>query len=488
MTVAAIQIVCAALAIYVTLLSLRCSSLPGWRDQRWFMLSALSAAAYSTLDISTTVGASDSVVLWCVRLNMLVGGVHVFAWIRYSDEQLGARRGRFRGLEWIPILIGFISLLPGTTYSSVVRAHFAPFGLVYRDPIPTPFGETMFAVLLGGIVAVALRYAFAWRRGIPFAGSHLFALCALIIMIVNDSLGCTGMASTPNLIDLGFILPVCVVSYLLTTRITKNARDLAELRDHLERQVEERTQALSHTQKLLHRSEKLAALGQLAAGVAHEVNSPAAAAMSNLRYLCDCQRKASTWPEDAGDCLAESISSMERIARLARQLLNAGRLAAAPLTSESVRLAPVARESIRTSRARCDDGIHLAVDVDEDLTALGNESALVQVLVNLIVNGAQAIPMERRNGLVTVRGERSPGRVRLVVEDNGVGMAPEILRHAFEPFFTTKPVGVGTGLGLAISRGLLHSLGGDLRLEGSIGGGTRAVVDLPEAAPQFGRA
>ena len=108
----------------------------------------------------------------------------------------------------------------------------------------------------------------------------------------------------------------------------------------------------------------------------------------------------------------------------------------------------------------------------------------MQVLVNLILNGAQAIPEERRDGLVVVRGERSPGRVRLVVEDDGAGMAPEVLRRAFEPFFTTKPFGVGTGLGLAVSRGLLHGLGGDLRFEGAAGGGTRAVVDLPEAPRQ----
>jgi two-component system cell cycle sensor histidine kinase/response regulator CckA len=293
--------------------------------------------------------------------------------------------------------------------------------------------------------------------------------------------------STPYLIDLGFVAPIAALSYCVTARFTSDARALALLREDLERLVEERTEALAQTQERLLqsqaqllRSEKLAAVGQLAAGVAHEVNNPAAAVAANLTYLADRCRGSDRWPEDALECLAECTSSVARITRIVRQLLDAGRLAVAPTAAEPVRLAQVVRESLRTAGARCGERVRFAADVDEDLAALANGDALVQVLVNLILNGAQAIP-EGRRGLVTVRGERAPGRVRLLVEDNGVGMAPEVARRAFEPFFTTKPFGVGTGLGLAVSRGLLHGLGGDLRFEVAAGGGTRAVVDLPEA-------
>ena len=481
-TIAAIQIACAALAIYVAVLSLRFSIAPGWRDQRWFALAAVSAAAYSGLDISTTVGASDTVVVWCVRGDMLVAGVHAFAWIRYSDEYLGARRGPLRALHWIPIVIGLITLVPGTVYSGEVRTHgFAPLGLAYRDPVPTPFGEALFALMLCAFVLLALRYALAWRRGVPHAGLHLFAFAILIVMILNDVLVSAGVLSTPNLADLGFILPIGAVAYSLTARFTSDARDLAELRGHLERQVEERTRALARAQEQLHRSEKLAALGQLAAGVAHEVNNPAAAAVANLRYLLDDRGKEGAWPEDAGECLAECLASIQRITSIAGQLLDAGRLAAAPVPAEPVFLAQVVRESVRTARARLGDRVPLAVEVDERLVVVAHGSLLAQVLVNLVVNGAQAIPEEQRDGLVTVRGERIGGRVRLLVEDNGAGMAPEVLRRVFEPFFTTKPFGSGTGLGLAISRGLMQSLGGDLRLESVLARGTRAVVELADA-------
>jgi CheY-like chemotaxis protein len=83
---------------------------------------------------------------------------------------------------------------------------------------------------------------------------------------------------------------------------------------------------------------------------------------------------------------------------------------------------------------------------------------------------------------VVVRAEPYAQNVRIVVEDNGTGMEPEVMRRAFEPFFTTKPFGSGTGLGLAVSRGLVASLGGDLRLESEPGKGTRAIVELARAA------
>ena len=490
---ATIALASAALAVYVAALSRRFSLAPGWRDQRWFALAALTVAVFAALDVSATSRWPDAAVIWCSRGQVLMAGIHIFAWIRYSDERLGARPGRSRAvLDLIPLVFGISGLVPGVFFRDAVRSHtFAPLGLTYRDVVPTWFGEVALALLLGNFVVIATRWALAWRRGLPQAGMHLASLTFLIVMVANDALVTMHVLATPYLIDLGFVGPIAAIAYSVTARFTGDARALVLLRDKLERLVEERTQALAQTQeRLLHsqgqllRSEKLAAVGQLAAGVAHEVNNPAAAVAANLRYLAECRRGGERWPEDGLECLTESVNSMERITRIVRQLLDAGRLAAAPAPAEPVRLAPVARESVRTSQARCGDRVRLVVDVDESLTALANGSALVQVLVNLILNGAQAIPEERRDGLVVVRGERSPGRVRLVVEDDGAGMAPEVLRRAFEPFFTTKPFGVGTGLGLAVSRGLLHGLGGDLRFEGAAGGGTRAVVDLPEAPRQ----
>ncbi len=486
---ATIALAAAALAVHVAVLSRRMSLAPGWHDQRWFSLAALTVAVFTALDISATIGVPAPVVIWCSRGQIVMAGIHVFAWIRYSDEHLGgAAPGRLRALlDRVPLAVGFSALIPGVVFHDAVRFHvFAPLGVTYQDVVPTLFGEGVLALLLGFFLVLALRYALAWRRGVPHAAVTLSSLAFLTTMVANDALVASGVLQTPYLIDIGFIVPIGAVAYSLTARFTNDARDLAHLRERLERLVEDRTAALAVVRERLHRSEKLAALGQLAAGVAHEVNNPAAALAANLGYLLESHQRDGGWPEDAAECLAESMVSTERITHIVRQLLDAGRLAAVPVKSEPVRLAPLARESVRTSIARCGDRVRLAVDVDEGLTVLAHESMLVQVLVNLIVNGVQAVPDARRDGLVTIRGERTPGQVRLVVEDNGVGMDPGVMQRVFEPFFTTKPFGSGTGLGLAVSRGLVHSLGGDLRFESASGGGTRAVVELPEAPESAG--
>ena len=108
---------------------------------------------------------------------------------------------------------------------------------------------------------------------------------------------------------------------------------------------------------------------------------------------------------------------------------------------------------------------------------------LLQVVANLVANAVQSISDHRGDGHVIIRATEAGDRVQLHVEDNGCGMEPDVLRRVFEPFFTTKPFGSGTGLGLAVSRGLVLSLGGDLRLESTPRQGTRATIELLQADP-----
>jgi signal transduction histidine kinase len=231
--------------------------------------------------------------------------------------------------------------------------------------------------------------------------------------------------------------------------------------------------------KALHQAEKLAALGQFAAGVAHEVNNPAAVVTGNLKYLVEEIDRSSSLPADARECIADALAATRRIAGIARQLLDSGRLASSTLPAEHLPLAPLVEECLRTARATGGPRVRIESRIPAELTALVPRDSLAQVLLNLVLNGVQAIPAERADGLVTVRGEHRQDRVRLTVEDNGCGMTEEVLRRAFEPFFTTKPFGEGTGLGLAVSRGLVAALAGDLRLESRPGAGTHAVLELP---------
>jgi CheY-like chemotaxis protein len=188
-------------------------------------------------------------------------------------------------------------------------------------------------------------------------------------------------------------------------------------------------------------------------------------------------------PGPSRDALGESKTAMQRIAVIVRQLLDAGRLAASPESRTTVSLRKLADGAFAVARARLGQRVRLENEIAEGTFALAGEGVLAQVVVNLVVNAVQAIPDHRSDGHVVVRAERAGDRVRLLVEDDGPGMPPEILRRVFEPFFTTKPFGSGSGLGLAVSRGLVASLGGDLRLESTPGQGTRAIVELALAEP-----
>jgi C4-dicarboxylate-specific signal transduction histidine kinase len=477
----AVAVMVSALSIYVAALSRRFSLAPGWQDQRWFSLVALSAGVFTALNVPIMTLESRALVVMCSRFQLFVGTLHAAAWIRYTGEYLhqpADRKGRWlvRGV----LALGAAALVPGLVYTDAVRLRtFAPIQVVYRDPVTTWLGDVVLAGVLASMLLVLVRFARAARRGTPHATVHAVALGALLILAANDALDAAGIVSGPYLIDIAYVIPIGVVGYVLTARFAADARALAAIRAHLETLVERRTQELGRTQEALLRSEKLAALGQLAAGVAHEVSSPAAVVAANLEYL-EQQLTEGRTPAEGLECIRESSVALRRIGSITRQLLNAGQLAASGTTSDRVAVAEVARDALATARTRCPAHVQLVAAVPAELWASGQEDMLHQVLVNLIVNGAQAVP-EGRPGKVEIRGQRRDGHVLITVEDDGQGMPPEILRRVFEPFFTTKPFGSGTGLGLAVSRGLIAGLWGDLRLDSQVGRGTRAVIELAEA-------
>jgi signal transduction histidine kinase len=264
--------------------------------------------------------------------------------------------------------------------------------------------------------------------------------------------------------------------------VVDESRSLADLRRHLEQEVAARTAELTASQAALLRAEKLASLGQFSAGVSHEVANPAAVVSANLRYLEEALQGGAAPPADALECLAESREAVDQIALVTRQLLDASRFAAAPV-SPGARV-PVA-EAVARARAgsgRLLEGHRVEVEVAPGLAAVAQLDVLARVLEQLLDNAARAV-RPGRPGAIAIRAAASLGRARIVVEDDGVGMSEETLRRAFDPYFSTRPFGTGRGLGLAVARGLVHSMRGDLRLESAPGRGTRAIVEVPLAEP-----
>lgn len=483
---AAFAVASASLGIGLALMVHWITRSPGLEEERPFAAVALTAGLSAAANFHWSLPVSQEAALLAARIQILLLGLHVVAWHRYACRSLRLEPGLpCRLVLGTTLGAALLGLVPGLVYSGEVAEHEVA-GIRYLDLRPTAAGMAIMAVFVLSAGYVALRFAQAIRKGGGGNRQSLVPLLALISIIgmgAHDGLVTSGLLHTPYLLDFGFLVPIAGAGYALVSRFSADASALRALRSTLEAQVVERSAELARAQEALHRSEKLAALGQLAAGIAHELNNPTAAVAANLEFI-QAHLESTGAPRDARDAARESRESMDRVARTVRQLLDAGRAAlSAPEERVPVSLAAVSEAAARSAVARFGTRVRVADLVPSSLFALGQERALSHVVGHLVANGVQAIPPGKRDGQVVLRGEREGDRVRLVVEDNGAGFTEEALRRLFEPYFSTRAFGAGAGLGLAVSRGLVASLGGELRLQSLPGHGTQAVVELDASEP-----
>ncbi len=235
--------------------------------------------------------------------------------------------------------------------------------------------------------------------------------------------------------------------------------------------------------RMLH-SERLAAIGQISAGIAHELMNPVAYMTQNISALRGeletlgkfIRPKLAEQPDkDVGrtlDDLPSLLADIETGATHIRQVALGIRAQARGDDGEaSCDLADVAGFAAKLASAEVRTRARLRV-TGGPLKVRGSPVKVTQILLNLIVNSAQAMEGAGRAGLIEVDWAEREGKVMAKVRDNGAGIPVELREKVFEPLFTTKPVGVGTGLGLAICRELMRGMGGDIRLESEVGKGT----------------
>ena len=482
---AAIAIAAGAVAVHVGLMAWRFAMAPGWGEQRWFSLVAFSAATYAFCNVATSLGLSDGVVVAFSHVQIASIPVQAWAWLGYVGAYTGRRPGRRERLGAAALLgLAALSLVPGLALDGTVQDHVVPgLSITYRDAVPTTLGQAIFILVLIPTAVILARLVAARRAGLPHSTIHLASFASLGLFGVNDGLVAAGFYPGLYLLDVGLVVPIGALSYSLAQRFVRDARDLHALRDRLEALVEERTAQLGETREALHQSEKLAALGQFAAGVAHEVNNPASVVTSSLNYLEECLAGGAAAPQDAHDTALEAISAMQRINGLVRRLVDSGRIASVPTAGAATSVRRAVGLAFDDVRARSGERITFQLADSPDLHARLRPEVLSQVLAALLGNAVEAVP-DGRSGRVDVALEPAEdGRLRLAISDDGAGMSPEVLRHAFEPFFTTRGEGKGSGLGLPVARALVESLGGELRLESRPGQGTTATLTLPEAPP-----
>jgi signal transduction histidine kinase len=225
------------------------------------------------------------------------------------------------------------------------------------------------------------------------------------------------------------------------------------------------TASLKHHQEQLVESEKLAGIGRLAAGVAHEINNPLGVILGYAKLM----RK------QANPAAAEDLGVIEEETLRAKAIVDGLLDLSRPLPggAERVDLRALSDDVVsRLREARLLDGV--GVSVDGAASAPGHPEKLRQVLVNLVRNAAEAAGAGGRISVVLTERD---GTAEIAIEDSGPGIPPELRPRLFEPFFTTKPS--GTGLGLAVSRAIARAHGGDLAADAATGGGARFALRLP---------
>jgi two-component system NtrC family sensor kinase len=238
-------------------------------------------------------------------------------------------------------------------------------------------------------------------------------------------------------------------------------------------------------QQQLVQSEKMAAIGQLVSGVAHELNNPLAS-ISAFAQLMISDGNLSPDDRHAADVISNEA---KRAARIVHNLLTFARQHKSEKT-----YADINRVVENTLELRGYDlsvrGIQLErVYADPAPSTMADAYQLQQVILNLLTNAEQAMAgIERPRHHLTIRTRSEPDAIRIEIEDTGPGIPTESLERIFNPFYTTKPVGHGTGLGLSISLGIISEHGGRIWAENVAGGGARFCVDLPRIAPAGGSA
>ncbi len=280
--------------------------------------------------------------------------------------------------------------------------------------------------------------------------------------------------------------------------LTESEARYKALSEELEARVKEQVKIIESAQRQLYQAEKLASIGQLAAGVAHEINNPIGFIRSNLstaqQYVTSLKRLAepmktgnmaqfqSAWKEadmeflleDFAALLSESVEGADRVTKIVSDLKGFSNVDQAE--EEVVDLNDNLRFACNVLAGQVKDRVKLVLELGVLPKTLCLPGHLNQVFLNLLLNAAQAIT---DRGLIEVRSEVAGNEIRICIRDNGCGIPEGNLDRLFDPFFTTRQVGSGTGLGLTVCRDIVRAHGGRIEVESKVGVGTTFTVCLP---------
>lgn len=455
---------------------------PGWRGASIFGWIALSASAYCAGNyVFAFPGLADTTYLAAGRWNYLWANLHAVAWLPYV---FGGPAASWRAMPRPARWVGAAGLAAAAVFA-VTGAHLSPAiraidvawaGARYHYPTATPAGDTygwcMLAILGISFVTLAARLA----RGdhslrALVTGFVVFFACSTIELLVGN-----GDLEWMSPADLGFLAVVVPTSLTMLRRFVQDARRLHELSGRLEGEVRERTAERDRAHDALLESEKHAALGRLAAGVGHEINNPLTYLTLSLDRIEDHLIETGA-PKEVLGAVADARDGTWRIQKVVEGLRTYSRRQD---ERRALDLGEAARSALKVARPHLRHVARLETDLQPVPPVLGDEPRLVQAIVNLLTNAAQAVSVPGIAGHIALRTRRgSGGAVMLEVEDDGPGIAARDRERLFEPYFTTRAGQGGLGLGLFVTRGIVDAHGGRLEVDSGDGRGTRVRITLP---------
>jgi signal transduction histidine kinase len=269
--------------------------------------------------------------------------------------------------------------------------------------------------------------------------------------------------------------PATVELGSVTNAFLAMASELREMRDSLEEKVRQRAAQLEDAHKDLLRAAKLASLGQLISGVAHEINNPLTSILGFSEVvLAQTNLDASVRPQvrtirEEAVRLKNLVANLSQLSRRAPQQVQCIDLRTVPDRLLELRTYQLAANNIRIDYRRAEKPVWVQ----------GDRDALLQLMLQLVLNAEHAIRDQQDAGEIRLTCEAIDGQGLISVQDNGCGMAPEMREHIFDPFFTTRPSRRGTGLGLSICHGIVEQHGGEVAVESEVGRGTTFRIRLP---------
>lgn len=476
-----IAIVSATLNLSAAGVLVAVSMAPGWRPTRTFAAIALTAGLYNVTGIVfATGGLAGSTYLATGRLSYLLGHVHGLLWLLVAfggpDASWHSTPRAVRLFSMASAALALVVAATGIHLMTIVDSIAVPWaGVEYHLPVTTVFGEAygLFIVVQFAVTFFALLNRY--RRGEPglvlqIGGFTLFFVSAVLELAVANR-----MIEFLSTGDLGVLCVVLPVSARVMSRFVGDAERLKALSGELAGEVRDQQDWRGRAEVALVESERMAAIGRMAAGVGHEINNPLTYLTLSLGEV-DSYLRASDAPATVIASLEHATDGATRIQRVAERLRGYSRRqdARAP-----VDLRDVATAAVRVAVPTIGPDIQVTTDLRPAPRILGDEARLVQALLNVLINAAQAV--KARQGASTIRVDTragDDGRAVIAVSDDGIGVAEAHREKMGEPYFTTRAASGALGLGLFVTRGIVDAHGGRFAIESTPGEGTTVSMSF----------